>query len=268
MRFLCLGYIDESQWDDVSQTQQETLMEECFQYDDELRRNGHWADGSGALQSVSTARTLRSKDGHVIVIDGPFAETKEQLGGLLVLEARDLDHAVELMSKHPGVRVGPFEIRPIDEAMSECGKSALPSPTASAEGTKFICLGYGDERVWNAMPDNERTALINECAAYGEVLSQYGASVGGDALQDSRTAKTLRHRGGKVIVTDGPYAETKEQLGGIAIFKVRDMEQAIEAWSKHPGLRVGDALEIRPADEAINALIEARGSGVEHAARR
>ena len=267
MRFLCLGYIDESQWDGVSQSEQEALMEECFQYDDELRRNGHWADGSGALQSASTAKTLRAKDGHVIVIDGPFAETKEQLGGLLVLEARDMDHAVELMSRHPGVRVGPFEIRPIDEAMSECGKSAVQPAGASAEGTKFICLGYGDERVWNAMPESERAALINECAAYGEVLSRYGAWVGGDALQDSRTAKTLRYRGRKVIVTDGPYAETKEQLGGIAIFKFRDMEQAIEAWSKHPCLRVGDALEIRPADEAIDALIEARTSGVEPAQR-
>lgn len=257
MRFLCLGYIDESQWDAVSQGEQQSLMEECFQYDDELRRNGHWADGSGALQSASSAKTLRSKDGHVIVIDGPFAETKEQLGGLLALEARDMDHAVELMSKHPGVRVGPFEIRPIDEAMSEFGRSALQPADAAAEGTKIICLGYSDERVWNALPENERNALIKECAAYGEVLSQFGWGVGGDALQDSRTARTLRHRGGKVIVTDGPYAETKEQLGGIAIFKFRDMEQAIEAWSKHPCLRVGDALELRPADEAINALIEA-----------
>jgi hypothetical protein len=265
MRFLCLGYIDESQWDAVSQSQQEALMEECFLYDDELRRNGHWADGSAALQSTSKARTLRSKDGYLIVTDGPFAETKEQLGGLLALEARDMDHAVELMSKHPGVRVGPFEIRPIDEAMSECGKSAVQSSAGSAEGTKFICLGYGDERVWSAMSDSERTGLIKECAAYGEVLSQYGSWVGGDALQDSRSAKTLRHRSGKVMVTDGPYAETKEQLGGIAIFKFRDMEQAIEAWSKHPCLRLGDALEIRPADESIEALIEARGAGVEQA---
>lgn len=266
MRFLCLGYIDESQWDAVSQGEQEALMEECFQYDDHLRRNGHWGDGSAALQSTSAARTLRLKDGHLIVTDGPFAETKEQLGGILALVARDMDHAVELMSKHPGVRVGPFEIRPIDEAMSECGKSAVQASVGSAEGTKFICLGYGDERVWNAMSESERTGLIEECAAYGEVLTQYGAWVGGDALQDSRTARTLRHRGGKVMVTDGPYAETKEQLGGIAIFKFRDIQQAIKAWSKHPCLRVGDTLEIRPAHEAIEALIEARSTGLGQAA--
>ena len=68
-----------------------------------------------ALQSGRTAKTLRWQDGKVIVTDGPFAETKEVLGGFFVFEARDVDHAVELMSKHPGVRMGPFEIRPADE---------------------------------------------------------------------------------------------------------------------------------------------------------
>jgi hypothetical protein len=68
------------------------------------------------LQSVRAARTLRWKGGKVLVTDGPFAETREQLGGLLVLEARDMDEAVELMAKHPGVRLGgPFEIRPTEE---------------------------------------------------------------------------------------------------------------------------------------------------------
>ena len=89
MRFLCLGYINVSQWDAVSQSEQEALMEECFQYDDELRRNGHWADGSAALQSASAAKTLRSKDGHLFVTDGPFAETKEQLDGFFLISARD-----------------------------------------------------------------------------------------------------------------------------------------------------------------------------------
>jgi hypothetical protein len=91
------------------------MMQECFAYDDVLRRNGHFVAGE-ALQSVRSARTLQWKGGKVMVTDGPFAETREQLGGLLVLEAKDMDHAVELMSKHPGVRLGgPFEIRPTEE---------------------------------------------------------------------------------------------------------------------------------------------------------
>jgi hypothetical protein len=87
------------------------MVDRCFTYDDALRKDGHFAGGE-ALQPSNTAKTLRSRSGKVIVTDGPYAETKEQIGGILILEARDIDHAVELMSKHPGVSVGPFEIRP------------------------------------------------------------------------------------------------------------------------------------------------------------
>lgn len=86
-------------------------MDKCFSYDDELRKNGHFAGGE-ALQGPQTAATLRWKNGKVSVTDGPYAETKEQIGGILILEARDLNHAIQLMSRHPGVQAGPFEIRP------------------------------------------------------------------------------------------------------------------------------------------------------------
>jgi hypothetical protein len=95
------------------------MMEECFAYDDELRRGGHFAGGE-ALQSATQAVTLRWRGGEVAVTDGPYAETKEQLGGILILEARDLNHAIQLMSKHPGVRLGgPFEIRPAEQEINE-----------------------------------------------------------------------------------------------------------------------------------------------------
>lgn len=117
MKFVCLGYIDERKFAEASQTEGNRMMEECFAYDDELRRGGHFLGGE-ALDSVRKAVTLRMKDGKVAATDGPYAETKEMLGGILLLEARDLDHAVELMSKHPGVKMGPFEIRPAHEAVN------------------------------------------------------------------------------------------------------------------------------------------------------
>jgi hypothetical protein len=86
-------------------------MDSCFTYDDQLRANGHFKGGE-ALQPPSTAMTLRYTNGRVVTTDGPFAETREQLGGIMILEARDLNHAVELLSKHPGVTFGPWEIRP------------------------------------------------------------------------------------------------------------------------------------------------------------
>ena len=111
MKFVCLGYIEPGKFENLSEAERNAMMDSCFTYDDVLRKNGHFAGGQ-ALQAASTAATLRFSNGKVMVTDGPYAETKEQIGGLLILEARDMKHAIELMSKHPGVRVGPFEIRP------------------------------------------------------------------------------------------------------------------------------------------------------------
>ncbi|QDT34760.1 YciI family protein [Thalassoglobus polymorphus] len=117
MKFICLGYIEEAKWDNLSDEERQRLMKDCFDYDDELRRGGHFLGGE-ALDSARHAVTLRVKDGSVDVTDGPYAETREILGGILLLEARDLNHAVSLMSNHPGVKMGPFEIRPAAEEIN------------------------------------------------------------------------------------------------------------------------------------------------------
>ena len=118
MKFVCLGYFDETRFAEIPPQVAQSMMEECFVYDDELRRGGHFLGGE-ALDSARNAVTLRAKEGAVVVTDGPYAETKETLGGILLLEARDLNHAIALMSKHPGVKIGPFEIRPANEAVNE-----------------------------------------------------------------------------------------------------------------------------------------------------
>jgi hypothetical protein len=112
MKYICLGYFPPEKRESMSGSERNAMIDECFSYDDELRRNGHWAGGE-ALQPANTAMTVYWKNGKVAVTDGPYAETKEQLGGILVLEARDLNHAIQLMSQHPGVKYGSlFEIRP------------------------------------------------------------------------------------------------------------------------------------------------------------
>lgn len=111
MKYICLGYIEPNKFESFPEAERNALMDECFVYDDELRKNGHFAGGE-ALQGPESAATLWWRDGKVSVTDGPYAETKEQIGGILILEARDLNHAIQLMSKHPGVKMGPFEIRP------------------------------------------------------------------------------------------------------------------------------------------------------------
>jgi hypothetical protein len=258
MKYICLGYMDEQRWEAMSKAEQEAMMEECLAYDDVLTRRGHWTGAGESLQKTTAAKSLRLKDGKLIVTDGPYAETKEQLGGFGTLEARDMDQAVELMSKHPGVRYGPFEIRPVDEKMTSDCESQAGSSVNVGEGVKILCLGYGDEDLWEAMPASQREALLRDYIAYGEYLRQRGSWVGGVALQSARSAKTLRYKDGKVLVSDGPYAETKEVLGGVATLKFRDMAHAVESWSQHPCLRMGDTLELRPADEEFAARWEER----------
>ena len=118
MKYVCMGFIDEDKFAQVPQEEAQKLMEECFAYDDELRRGGHFLGGE-ALDTARNAVSLRMKDGKVEVTDGPFVETKETLGGILLLEARDLNHAIALMSKHPGTKVGPWEIRPANEEVNQ-----------------------------------------------------------------------------------------------------------------------------------------------------
>jgi hypothetical protein len=114
MKYICLGYLDEKNWETMTESEREALVDECFAYDELLRKNGHFVGGE-ALQGPRSAITLRWQTGKISITDGPYAETKEQLGGILVLEARDLNHAVQLMSNHPGVKAGPFEIRPAED---------------------------------------------------------------------------------------------------------------------------------------------------------
>jgi hypothetical protein len=114
MKDICLGYSDEKTWETMSERERNALIDACFAYDDVLRKHSHVV-GAEALQSARNAATLRWTNGKVLITDGPYAETKEQLGGILVLEARNLNHAIQLMSQHPGVQAGPFEIRPAED---------------------------------------------------------------------------------------------------------------------------------------------------------
>ncbi|OMH25795.1 YciI family protein [Motiliproteus sp. MSK22-1] len=118
MKFVCLGYIDEALWEAMPESERTDFIESCFNYDDELRRGKHFLGGE-ALASASNSVTLKMRNGSVGVTDGPFSETKEVLGGILLLEANDLNHAISLMSNHPGVKLGPFEVRAADENINQ-----------------------------------------------------------------------------------------------------------------------------------------------------
>ena len=107
MKYLCLVYLDEKRLDELPDA-------DCVAYDTAIRNSGHCI-ASEALQSVHTATTVRVRSGKLAVTDGPFAETKEQLGGYYVIEARDLNEAIRLACRIPGAWLGCVEVRPIAE---------------------------------------------------------------------------------------------------------------------------------------------------------
>ena len=112
MKYICLGYYEPAKHAAMTEDERNAMFDECFEYDDHLRANGHFAGGE-ALQSPETALTVYWKNGKVATTDGPYAETKETLGGILVLEARDMNHAIQLMSQHPSLKYGSsFNILP------------------------------------------------------------------------------------------------------------------------------------------------------------
>jgi hypothetical protein len=124
MKFLCLSHIDEQKFEKMSENERETFIKDCSAYDDLLKKNGHFVR-LDALQNAQGAKTVRLRNGRISITDGPFAETKEQIGGVLLLDTNDLDHAAELMSKHPGLAVAIFEIRALDEqATAEVNRTA------------------------------------------------------------------------------------------------------------------------------------------------
>jgi hypothetical protein len=112
MKYICLGYIEPGKFEGMTEDERHAMLDECFEYNDHLRADGHVV-AEVPLQPPETALTLYWKNGKVATTDGPYAETKEQLGGIHILEARDFNHAIQLISQHPGMKYGSIEIRPV-----------------------------------------------------------------------------------------------------------------------------------------------------------
>jgi hypothetical protein len=116
MKYMCLAYEDEQKLNALSASDWDALRRETLAYVEALRKSGHLI-ATQALQSALTAATLQVRNGKLSVTDGPFAETKEQLGGFFMIDARDRDEAIEVASGWPSARLGTIEVRPIEEEL-------------------------------------------------------------------------------------------------------------------------------------------------------
>jgi hypothetical protein len=117
---------------------------------------------------------------------------------------------------------------------------------------KFLCLAYYDEKKFATLTESDMAAIGRECRPHDEALQRSGRVLEVASLAATKDSVSLRPRNGKVVVTDGPYAETKEQLGSYFVIEARDMKEAIEVASKHPAARLNEQLgwgvEIRPIE--------------------
>lgn len=118
MKYICLAYEEESKLNALSRSEWDALRAETLEYVERLRSNGHLVSAE-PLQSVKTASTVRVRGGKVSITDGPFAETKETLGGFFLIDARDLNEAIQIAAKWPSARLGSIEVRPIDDGLKE-----------------------------------------------------------------------------------------------------------------------------------------------------
>ena len=123
MKYLCLAYEEERKLSAMSRSEWDNLRLETLAYVEELRKNGYLISAE-ALQSIRTASTVRVRGGKASIMDGPFAETKEQLGGFFLIEAKDLNEAIQVASKWPSARLGSIEVRPIEGSLKEEGRYA------------------------------------------------------------------------------------------------------------------------------------------------
>lgn len=232
MQYLLIHTSDEEvasrkSWDATTQAAFETWLNETIS----RRVNLH----GSRLRPVSDATTVKVRNDELLVTDGPFAETKELVAGYDVLECSDLDEAVRWASQHPSCEFGAIEVRALVDAPPPSG---LPAPAPGRlRYMMFVCT---DPSV-----DPEEFKHMAPVDPWVEEMDRRGTRRFGSQVQEPGAARTVRVRDGETLVTDGPFAETKEQVAGFDILDCTDLDEAIEVARQHPMARLG-ILELRP----------------------
>ena len=247
MKFLALIYTEESEWDALPRRSARRDVRALHGGLGRGAREGAVVDGS-ELAPTSTATTVRVRDGETLVTDGPFAETKEALGGYYLFECESLDEALDLAARIPAAEHGAVEVRPVPRrrggrAGARVRRRSWHEVRAAAQqragGPRALgadVRGGGADGARGGDPEVERA--LRGADGRRPLARRPGARRPGDA-------KTVRVRDGERLVTDGPYAETKEQIGGFFLIEAEDLDQAIAIAAKIP-VAERASVEIRP----------------------
>ena len=204
---------------------------------DEMDRRAIRREGT-ALRPVRQAVTVRVRGGEVLVSDGPFAETKEQIAGYDVVECSSPDEAIEVAAKHPVARFGSSEVRPFQPT----GWGASGDRHGPAKGTRYLLIHSFDQAAEASAADGGAapgSPAARAQQAWDAETDALDVKLGGGGLRPAAEARTVRVRGGEVLVADGPFAETKEQVAGLNVLDCASLPEAIEITSRHPIASIG-----------------------------
>jgi len=241
MKYILLIYGAESGWTDSERC---ACMAESMEICRQLEAEGKLIAAS-PLQLVDTAKTVRLRSGQQQLTAGPFAETAEQLGGFYILQLDHLDQAIAIAGRLPPAAKGSVEIRPM-VALAELPADRFERVQRHDPAlTPYILLCYDDESAWRKAGPEALQAAMREAAGLAHELDAQGRYISAAPLHSVETATSLRVRDGQQMLMDGPFAETREVLGGFYLILARSQEEALEMAARHPGARVG-AVEVRP----------------------
>jgi hypothetical protein len=184
-----------------------------------------------ALKAPSGAKTVRVRNGQTLISDGPYTETKEFVAGFDLLACDDLDAAIALAAAHPVTAARMVELRPFPDELDYTGVREALEASETGEGRRFMFMICVD-----GIPEAEEVEarLLAESMAWGQALSDAGKMPFGNGLAGIDTATTVRRRSGQTLLSDGPFAETKEFLAGIAVLQCADLDEAVVLAARHP----------------------------------
>ena len=195
---------------------------------------------AGGLRPAREAKSLRTQpDRKVLVTDGPYLETKEHVGGFWILEAADMDEALAWARKAVVACRAPVEVR----AFFPSDTAVLLARKPLKEGmTQYLAAGHLPA---NFDPSSVTEAMVRDMGALNEEMEAKGVTIFAGGLHPASDAKSLRAQpGGKVLITDGPYLETKEHVGGLSILQAADMDEAL-AWARKGAVAGRASCEVR-----------------------
>ncbi len=246
MEYMLLIQASERRFATLGQKEMGANMQAYGTFTKELFQSERAGD-CAALEPTKSATTVRIRNEQRSVSDGPFAETREQLAGYYVVNVETPDEAYAIAAKIPDATGGAIEVRAVKNVVTPAqGAAAKSHAAAPADATKeYLLLICEDEANWAKLEPAESTKILAEYKAFSDEIKASGRFVAGAQLGPAAGGKAVRANNGDRTVTDGPYAETREQLGGYYRVWARDLDEAIALAARIPAARTG-CIEVRP----------------------